>query len=1149
MKYSKHLKNNYKIFNIKIKFYRALILAFLSILPAYVAAVCSDYAGQASLNEFFKNQSNQSYDVTDFVEVKILNGTINSTVFETWKLRICEDNEAGNNNDADGCSPEIPLSSFTNNTKPWLTINGTAVMGAPSVTIEVGKYINYKTGFDAVLLDNTNKIIDYVSVEGYSTQLSTYTGCSTNELPFDWQFTASGASAKFIFRSPDGIGDWDYKTSAVDVPSEDNTNDTGGTVGKSEWYMDELSWNSTPNEVTEQSTNLNHGTAYNGSTTVTPGKLCNAGSFDGVNDYIQIPHDTSLQGTSQLTYSAWINPTSWSGNIRQIMSKSVHGGGSGRAQMGIFSENGRLVGRAETVGSVRHEVFTDLPSTSNWTHVALVFNGNSLNLYINGALAPNADSSHRSSKTFSTTTLATNNDPLMISKRVGSNQYYFSGKIDEVLVFKTALQASFIQTMYTNYNNGFNWDGATRSCPGSLHHFEIRHDAFGLTCEPENIYVKACSDAACSSLYPTDVTITPSPAGTGATSWQPNPQIILANNEATLQLSHKTLLPSGATSQTLTLGISSSSTAPTDSNVICKDLLGNPGTCDITFYDSGFIYTMPTQISCETSATPITIRAVRKDLTTQQCVSLFTGPINNNINFTVSPAPTPDIVMNQGLPNEQTFTAAAATQTVNLSFNNSEATFTLTHNNAGQFTLDASHINGSLTMLGTTPVVVRPHSFFAEAVYDNAGTEVALNNTTSIGNPFWKSSNNFRLRLRGQCADNTVTTNYAPTDAELFVELAAPDQTIPGNHANLTIEGTNFISSYPAPSTPAWHPVSAKFNNGAITDGTNDYASAVFHEVGVLNLHVRDNNYFGTSIPEQTLNIGRFTPHHFDTTVEHGCSGSTFTYSGQPFRVTAVAMNNLAVPSSTLNYNGNFAKDTTISNAGDTTFFANNIIQGGTVATGGQFINGTGQTRLISSASPVTYTFTNKDTIPSVLTLHADDPDTALSSSTNEATTEIRSGRARLDNVFGSELTALTMPLSIEYYSDNSLIADTSDDGFTLNTEDSCSSYDATLAALTNYTANLQSGETVVTGAGAISAGLADIIFSAPGTGNEGSVNLLANNISNWLTYSWNVDCDNADGDDDITTGIDAGLCGPSAVASFGLYRGDDRVIYWREVF
>ena len=150
------------------------------------------------------------------------------------------------------------------------------------------------------------------------------------------------------------------------------------------------------------------------------------------------------------------------------------------------------------------------------------------------------------------------------------------------------------------------------------------------------------------------------------------------------------------------------------------------------------LYTIPTQISCETSITPITIKAVRKDNTTQQCISLFTGPASKTIDFTISTAPNPDIVMNSGLANEKTFTSAAATQSVDLSFNNSEATFTLTHNNAGQFTLAASHINSGLTMLGSSSFVVRPHSYFAEAVYDNAGTEVQLDNATSINTPTWR---------------------------------------------------------------------------------------------------------------------------------------------------------------------------------------------------------------------------------------------------------------------------------------------------------------------------------------------------------------------------------------------------------------------------
>lgn len=588
---------------------------------------------------------------------------------------------------------------------------------------------------------------------------------------------------------------------------------------------------------------------------------------------------------------------------------------------------------------------------------------------------------------------------------------------------------------------------------------------------------------------------------------------------------------------------------------------------EITFSDSGFIYTIPTQTSCAISSS-ITIQAVRLDATTQTCVPAFQNK-DRNLKVWASyndPAPaaivgTPAVTLVNGNGSYVLPSTEPGATNVNMSFAGSaDETFTVAYPDAGQLTLNmkyegsVANSDTGLTMLGNNTFVVKPHSFYLQGYYDNAGADVNLNNATSSGNPTWRASDNFRLRLRGQCSNNTITKNYVPTNAELFVELALPDQTVPGNHANLTIQGDDFVSSYPAPSSPTWHPISSKFYHGAITNvvspaatDQSNYSVAAFHEVGVLNLHVRDTNYFGETIAEQTQAIGRFTPHHFDTEVTQGCN--TFTYSSQPFRTKATAMNNLSSPSITLNYNGDFAKNTAISNSGTTTLFANNVIQGGPVASGGQFINGEGQTEIISSINAITYTFANKDTPPSIINLRAIDADTISSATFTEASTTVQSGRARLENVFGSELSSLTMPLNIEYYSDNATPLDLTDDGFLLNTNDTCTSYDATAGALTNYTGNLSTGETTVTGAVVESNGLSNISFSAPGAGNEGSVNLLANNISSWLTYSWNVDCDNADGDDDITTGIDAGLCGPYGKASFGLYRGDDRIIYWREVF
>jgi hypothetical protein len=45
----------------------------------------------------------------------------------------------------------------------------------------------------------------------------------------------------------------------------------------------------------------------------TTGKVGQAFSFDGVDDYVQIPDSPSLNPTS-ITVEAWFNPGSWGGN-------------------------------------------------------------------------------------------------------------------------------------------------------------------------------------------------------------------------------------------------------------------------------------------------------------------------------------------------------------------------------------------------------------------------------------------------------------------------------------------------------------------------------------------------------------------------------------------------------------------------------------------------------------------------------------------------------------------------------------------------------------------------------------------------------------------------------------------------------------------
>lgn len=196
-------------------------LALMSIVSSslYAADACSPYLGQASINELYKDNTTQVNDPDDLVEVKVLDPSITSAIYSDWTIRICEFDGNGNKNDGDGCSLEISLSSFDSSTLPWLVLSdGT-----------IGSYYNFATGFDAILLDGSGLVIDYLSVDGYN--LQEVPGCNLADLAFDGELSTPGASDKFIFRDPDGTGDWSSTSSAADLPTEGSTNNgTGGST-------------------------------------------------------------------------------------------------------------------------------------------------------------------------------------------------------------------------------------------------------------------------------------------------------------------------------------------------------------------------------------------------------------------------------------------------------------------------------------------------------------------------------------------------------------------------------------------------------------------------------------------------------------------------------------------------------------------------------------------------------------------------------------------------------------------------------------------------------------------------------------------------------------------------------------------------------
>jgi MSHA biogenesis protein MshQ len=292
--------------------------------------------------------------------------------------------------------------------------------------------------------------------------------------------------------------------------------------------------------------------------------------------------------------------------------------------------------------------------------------------------------------------------------------------------------------------------------------------------------------------------------------------------------------------------------------------------------------------------------------------------------------------------------------------------------------------------------------------------------------------------------------------------------------------------------------------------------------------------------------VGRFTPAYFSVVPTHGCPDSvtpanSFTYSRQPFRVTVTPYN--ALGATTLNYTEalGFAKAVTISDPSGATncpasnCFANHVIASSAFVNVSGVVSGS-TNPIAGPGTPITYTFPNKETARLTLTLRAtDDPD-GVNSDGYDASTTVDSGRVHIFNAYGSELVGLFMPMLVEHYS--------SADGWVKNTGDTCTSVPANTLSLTNGSTpppvtppsliTVGTKTTTVTVANSpFLSGDAGLSFIAPGAGGEGYVDVSANlSAKTWLQFDW----DGNGTDDD-----------PTAKATFGIYKGNPRHIYFRE--
>lgn len=435
-----------------------------------------------------------------------------------------------------------------------------------------------------------------------------------------------------------------------------------------------------------------------------------------------------------------------------------------------------------------------------------------------------------------------------------------------------------------------------------IDHFQLDHSGQPLTCNPETVTVKACADAACSTLITDPVTATLSLTPTSASNgWIGGNTVTFSGGSTKVQLRNNT--PTA-----VTIGVSGSTpTTKPFSTTLCKAGAGTPSAaaCTVNFADSGFFFDVPDTYSNQQQT--VTIKAIKKSDVTKLCVPGFASQTKSVKFWSSYISPTGNPYNSQMSVNSSAIGASQVAATpLSLAFNDQgQSTITVNYPDAGKVQLDASYdgtgSEAGLVMLGADQFVARPVGL---CITPPQGVCAAGDSSCPV---FKKAGETFQVDIKAMawesandgdiCAGNLTTPNFVLSGIGLGSTLVAPS---PGTNAALGI---------------------TTYNHGAATNSVNTISQTV-SEVGVFRMTATppeatppegsavSTGYFGYTIPPaSSLPVGRFVPWDFNLlsgVLTPACG--QFSYMSQPFgvKMTVQARNKSA--GVTTNYGGEFAK-------------------------------------------------------------------------------------------------------------------------------------------------------------------------------------------------------------------------------------------------
>ena len=742
----------------------------------------------------------------------------------------------------------------------------------------------------------------------------------------------------------------------------------------------------------------------------------------------------------------------------------------------------------DSTGVVRSvETAAQAVAAGTWVHVAVAWNFNALatansdkiSIFINAA-APTVSS-------FTTTGSLS---PSLDFLAVGDNPSGFNGTKGTVNSADGTLDELRIYNLELNQGQVAGASVVTHACPTFvIDHLELRHASWsGIACAPSTLTVVACANAACSTLYTSGLTAMLGSSGV-ATLFDPatgGNAIVIGSGQSSVTRNFF------AAVGTATFNITGTGNPVLESNP--KKCNGVAGSCNWTSANGGLVMTVPASgVITGGKPTAVTVQAVQSSGATPgaACVpvqnlasaglKLWSAPVNpaaysgTSTSASVTVGGRPQVANASVGPYATTPLALPGSDNLTpLAFDaNAITTVWLRHMDTGQFNLNATldlsatTTTPALSLPGTAGVSSIPVGFALSAATVRAsaaieaacaaGPSAACDTAAGAGARVAAAGSAFALTVSAalwtvdsdaDLTDNPVAPGYAGA-VSLAPALVAPSGGSVGTIAATTL---------------------------TLVGGSASASAQTWSQVGALRV-AGTASYLAQAVNGQSAVLGRFSPRNFITTpTTQGCGA--FTYSGQPITtVTVQAMDGSLVPAVSANYRGAFARSLTLSDGGASSAgsFASNTIAAGSFLAG------------VGTAAPV-FTFTIPKTAPLSLVLRASDGE-ASSSGFTEGIAPIRSGRLYLQNAYGSELLALPMGLTTQYWNGIS---------YATNTADSCTLLPASSLTMGNYQKQLNACETQLSPTGNVSfsagrASGAGLVLSKPGAGNAGSVDLSFN--------------------------------------------------------